>query len=397
MNSLVAELIEQQKSALVDVRRYLHQHPELSGNEFDTTRYLAKRLDAAGIMYSIGPENRGLVVDLGNQASQKRLALRADLDALSIHDSKNVEYRSQVDTVMHACGHDVHSSILLGTVLTLKRMFDQSTPEFAVRAIFQPEEETARGARRMIEAGVLEGVTAIVGAHVDPHREVGTIGIRHGVLTAHCDEVFVQICGRGGHAARPKETIDPVELSARFITQAYDLIPRYGDQDLIQVVLSFTMIHGGHQQNVIPDEVRIVGTMRSIDSKKRQRAIDLLNEVANRLSDESSAEVKVNFGVEVPSVIGEPETTRIVREICCAVIGEGSVQEILLPSMGGEDFAFYSHELPAAFIRLGSMGRQTGSYPLHNSNFDVDENVLALGANVMTHIALQFFDRVDQD
>ena len=316
MNFCVTDFIEQQKSTLVDVRRYLHQNPELSGNEFDTTRYLAKRLEAAGIGYCIGPENRGLVVDIGNQNSSRRLALRADLDALSIHDSKNVEYRSQVDTVMHACGHDVHSSILLGTVLALERAFEQSAPGFAVRAIFQPEEETARGARRMIESGVLEGVTAIVGAHVDPHRKVGNIGIRKGVLTAHCDEVFVQICGRGGHAARPQETVDPVELSARFISEAYDRIPRYGEPDSIQVVLSFTTIHGGHQQNVIPDEVRIVGTMRSIDAVKRQQAIETLTSIANQISESSSAEIKLNFGVEVPSVIGDPEATRVVQEIC---------------------------------------------------------------------------------
>lgn len=379
---------------LVNVRRYLHQHPELSGKEFDTTRYLGEKLTDAGVNYRLGPDHRGLIVDLGDQSSGDRLALRADLDALNIHDAKNVEYRSQVDTVMHACGHDVHSAILLGTVFTLNRLFHLSPPRHAIRAIFQPEEETARGARRMIEYGVLDGVTAIVAAHVDPHRDVGTVGVRSGIISAHSDQVFVDIFGRGGHAARPQETVDPVEVAVKFISECYQRIPRYGET-VPAVILSFTIINGGHQENVIPDEVKLVGTMRSIDAVKRQQAIDAMNDVADRLAMNTSAEIKVNLGMEVPSVVGDEGATRTVRNICCDVIGEDLVHGIPSPSMGSEDFAFYSQRLPAAFIRLGSKGEETGYYPLHNSKFDVDERVLTLGANVMTHIALNFFDQTD--
>ena len=361
----------------------------MSGSEFETTQYLAEKLSEAGIAYRIGPDNRGLVVDLGDQSSQQRLALRADLDALAIQDAKNVDYRSGVEEVMHACGHDVHSSILLAAVITLHRLFEQSPPSYAIRAIFQPEEETASGALKMIEFGALDGVSAIVGAHVDPHRAVGLIGVRSGVICAHCDEVFVDVRGRGGHAARPSETIDPVELSARFISSCYQEVPRYGDEP--KVILSFTTVHGGYQQNVIPDEVKIVGTMRSIDEAKRSQAIESVTKIAAEISDETSAEIAVRLGMEVPSVMGDEVTTQVVRDICENVLGVDCVQSIAKPSMGGEDFAFYSHQLPAAFIRLGCKGESSGHYPLHNCRFDVDEGVLNVGARVMTHVALNFF------
>ena len=391
MNPAAADIIEQQSSALISVRRHLHQHPELSGSEFETTKYLAEKLDAAGVAYRIGPDSRGLIVDLGDQSSNQRLALRADLDALAIQDAKNVEYRSGVEAVMHACGHDVHSSILLAAVITLHRLFEQSPPSYAIRAIFQPEEETAVGAKKMIEFGALEGVSAIVGAHVDPHREVGLVGIRSGVICAHCDEIFVDVRGRGGHAARPSETIDPVELAVRFISDCYQAVPRYGDD--LKVILSFTMLQGGHRQNVIPDEVKIGGTMRSMDDARRNQAIESMKAIAAKISEETSAEFTIRFGMEVPSVVGDESTTKLVRSICEEVLGHDCVQDIAKPSMGGEDFAFYSRQLPAAFIRLGCKGENTGHHPLHNCQFDVDEDVLSVGAKVMTHVALNFFEQ----
>ena len=393
MNPVAADFIEQQHAALIDMRRYLHRHPELSGQEFETTKYLAERLEDAGIEFRLGPGNRGLIVDLGDQTSSQRLALRADLDALSIQDAKNVDYRSGVESVMHACGHDAHSAMLLTAILALHQIFEHSPPDYAIRAIFQPEEETARGAQSMIDFGVLDGVTAIVGAHVDPNREVGQIGLRSGIICAHCDEVFVDVHGRGGHAARPAQAIDPVELAAKFVSECYQQVPRYGEE--IEVILSFTTIHGGHQQNVIPDEVKLVGTMRSINAEKRIKAIEAVESSAFNLSTESGGRIDVHFGLEVPSMIGDEDTTQNVRAVCQEVVGETAVTILDRPSMGGEDFAFYSRQIPAAFIRLGCKGATTGHFPLHNNRFDVDEGVLPVGAKVITQIALKFFESGD--
>ncbi len=386
----VSDFIQRYAQSAVDVRRHLHQRPELSGKEFETTQFLARQLSAAGIPFQWGPEKRGLVVDLGNPDATQRLGLRADMDALAIKDGKSATYRSQVDSVMHACGHDAHSAILLATIKTLHQMFEINPPEHAIRAIFQPEEETATGALRMIEFGVLDNVTAIVAAHVDPLRAVGDIGIRSGVVTAHCDEIFVEVRGRSGHAARPAETVDPIEITANFISNCYTAVPRYTDSARL-VVLSFTAVHGGQQHNVIPDQVNILGTMRSLNSSARENAIARIHETAEEMEGATGAKIDVRFGMEVPSVMADIKTTQVVQAICQRLLGSNHVQDIPLPSMGGEDFAFYSQRLPAAFVRLGCRGDTVGHFPLHSCQFDIDERVLSVGAQVMTHLALDFF------
>ncbi len=386
----LSDFIDRHSKFLVDTRRYLHQRPELSGREFQTTQFLAGELAEAGIEFRLGPENRGIVADLGPQDATNRIAVRADIDALAIQDSKEVDYRSRVASVMHACGHDAHSTILLGTVKALHEFFSAAAPSHAVRAIFQPEEESATGARRMIEFGVLDGVTAIFAAHVDPNRSVGCIGIRSGVVSAHCDEIFVDITGRSGHAARPGQAIDPIEVAVAFITQCYSAVPRYTEAAK-QVVLSFTSVHGGQQHNVIPDHTSILGTMRSLDTAARNSAITDIRTIAANLERSSGATINIRFGLEVPSVIADATTSETVATICRDLLGAEHVEHIPEPSMGGEDFAFYSQRLPAAFIRLGTRGDGIGHFPLHNSHFDIDERSLAVGVNVMTRIALDFF------
>ena len=381
-------------SFLVAIRRHLHRNPELSGREFNTTRFLAAELESLGIPYSLGPENRGLVVDLGNPNAERRLAIRADIDAIAVSDVKQVEYRSLVDSVMHACGHDAHSSILLGTVKALHKYIDVQPTEHAIRAIFQPEEETATGAQRMIQFGVLEGVTSIIAAHVDPSRPVGKIALRPGVVTAHCNEISIDIIGKGGHAARPHETVDPIELAVEFISACYEAVPRY-EQSEHPVVLSFTAIQGGEQSNVIPEKVRLLGTMRSLEQTTRERAIAKVHEFAKELGEEKGAEIQVNFGLVVPSVLADESLTGFVREVGSDVLGAENVLEIPEPSMGGEDFAFYSQQLPASLVRLGCRGEKTGGLPLHNSGFDIDEGVLPVGMQVMTSVATRFLNQKD--
>ena len=376
---------------MIQIRRYLHQHPELSGSEFKTTKFLAQKLEKMDLTYRLGPEDRGLIVDLGNPNPNRRLAIRADIDAIPVQDSKDVEYRSQVESVMHACGHDAHSTILLGVVNSLQQVFEKTKPEYGVRAIFQPEEETALGAKRMIESGVLDGVDAIIGAHVDPKRRVGTVGIRSGVVTAHCTEVHVEIIGRGGHAARPHETIDPIAAAVQFISACNALVPRSVNA-LHPFVLSFTCINGGERSNVIPDKVIVKGTLRTLTEDARVRVFERVNKIAEGIATMTEAQIKVDFGLIVPSVIADADMTTLARRSCEKLLGHEKVAEIQQASMGGEDFAFYSNNLPAAFVRLGSAGPNTGSLPLHNSGFDIDETVLPLGAKIMSAIALEYFE-----
>ena len=390
MNPILNQYVDANADQLVNLRRHLHRHPELSGHEFATTRFLAEKLDALGLSFRIGPEERGLVVDLGPADASRRLAMRADIDAIPVDDTKNVDYRSSVANVMHACGHDAHSTILIGALGSLKKWFDSEPRDFAIRAIFQPEEETARGAQRLIEWGALDGVDAIIGAHVDPSRQVGTIGLRSGAVSAHCDEIFVEIEGKGGHAARPHQTIDPIAAAVQFVNSCYGEVPRAINSQQ-PVVLSFASIQGGERSNVIPDMVRMCGTLRSLDSAARQKTIDTVNRIASGVAMATGAQIHVRFGLMVPAVVADVQLTEMVRKAAINLLGIESVSEIPHASMGGEDFAFYCQQIPAAFIRLGSAGDLTGDLPLHNSGFDIDERVLTLGAKVFAHSVVDYF------
>ena len=381
--------ILRQSELLIEVRRYLHRHPELSTKEYETTQFLASELEKSSIPFQLGPDSRGIIVDIGNSNATDRLAIRADIDAIPVQDGKKVDYRSTVENVTHACGHDAHASILLGTVRSIHELLKEQSTERAVRAIFQPEEEIASGASSMIKFGVLDGVTQIIAGHVDPNRDVGKIGIRSGVITAHCIELGVAIHGQGGHAARPHETIDPIEIATRFITEVYNAVPRY-QPDENQVVVSFTTVNGGDSTNVIPDSVRLAGTMRSLESGARENAIDSIKQIANQIESDTDARIEIEFGLTVPSVLCDESFTETVGNIGRQVLGADNVQPILKPSMGGEDFAFYSQKVPAAFVRLGSRGPSLGGLPLHNSGFDIDEGVLNIGVNLFTHVALNF-------
>ena len=381
--------IERHTAPLKDIRRHLHRHPELSGQEYATTKFLASELQKQGIDFKFGPDRRGLIVDLGDQNASKRLAIRADMDAIAVRDCKQVDYRSTTPEAMHACGHDAHSTILFGTVNVLKEYMEQNECEHAVRAIFQPEEEIATGAQKMIDFGALENVSAIIAGHVDPTRSVGRIGLRSGICTAHCTEIFVDIVGRGGHAARPHETIDPIEIGTQFIRDCYQAVPRYG-MEAEKVVLSFTAIHGGKYCNVIPENLQITGTMRSLEKEAREAAAENIKKIAAEIAGATGAKIDVRFGLIVPSIMADEQLTQFIRDVGTEVLGRDQVEEIPKPSMGGEDFAFYSQQLPASFIRFGCEGSGTGNLPLHNSGFDIDERVLEIGVKVMANSAIAY-------
>jgi amidohydrolase len=370
---------------IVALRRHLHMNPEVSGDEQATSLHLYQLLGDDGFEVRLGPEGRGVIADWqGGAAAAGWLALRADLDALRIHDNKSVEYRSQCDGVMHACGHDAHTAIVWGALNAVRQLHQAGKLPWAidVRGIFQPAEETCQGAQAMIEAGALEKVTSILAVHVDPSRDVGHIGVRAGVLTANCDEMTIHIRGRGGHAARPHEASDPIAAAAQLINALYLNIPRATDsQDA--VVITIGQIQAGDNANVIPEEVMLRGTIRTLDRTIRQQTMDHIRRMAVGLGQTTETVIQVHYGIGSGSVVNDDGLIALSRTAASEVIGVHGIDEIPRASMGSEDFAFYLDHVPGAMLRVGCRSEVTGAAPLHTPDFDVDERVLPIGARVL--------------
>ncbi len=334
-------------------RRHLHAHPEPSREEFQTTRYVADRLGRAGIAHRIVASGRGIVAGPeGCPAEGPRVALRADMDALRLHDAKAVEYRSTRDGVMHACGHDAHTAMALGAALALHRCGDALPTPIAWRAIFQPAEEVGEGAAEMVAAGAVEGVDSIVALHVAPELVVGRVALRRGFATAYCQEIDVTIRGEAGHAARPHLTVDPIAAAAQFIGAVYQAMPRAFDSREPTVV-SFGSIAGGSNANVIPDRVALRGTLRTMGRATAQKVRERLAQIAHGVAEASRAEVVLAFGSGTDSVINDLRVSDICAQAAGEVVGDDQVEFLALPSMGGEDFSGYLDHARGCMLRLG--------------------------------------------
>lgn len=397
---------------VVELRRYLHSHPELSGAEWQTASHLQQWLRERDVDSSAVADNRGLIVDLQQQSTPTdpgqggelaRFGLRADTDALQIHDVKHVDYRSTVPNVMHACGHDVHSSILAGSLVILHQLLESDllaaadlTRPFAVRGLFQPAEEICVGASTMIAAGAIENLEAILAFHVDPFREVGRVAYRSGVMAASCDELIVAICGKGGHAARPHHTRDPITAAAQFLNAVHVQIPR-GADSLDTVVVGFGSIHGGEQCNVIPELVQLRGTLRALTPPTRAEALERLHELAEAIGSASRTRISIETGVSTPPVINDSRVVELAERAMIDAFGADHVEHMQQPSMGGEDFAYYLEHIPGALLRLGT--GEPGKEPtgLHTPNFDVQEEVMRVGIRCMTRVAVEWFRQAAGD
>jgi len=376
---------------MVRTRRHLHAHPEVSGEETETTRYLEELLASNGFSVRTGAAGRGVIAESAGNGSGPRIAMRADLDALPIQDAKSVAYRSSVRGVMHACGHDAHAAAVLGAALGLDAAGKSGILPWPVawRAVFQPAEETNQGALEMIEAGVLEGVAAMLALHVDPSRPAGTIGHRSGVLTAHCDEVHVLIRGSGGHAARPYESRDPIAAAAQLINAFYVAVPRSLDPRHT-VVLTFGSITAGKRYNAIPDRAVLKGTVRSLDGDARLRAMERVREVAEGVARASGTEIEMTFKSGPPSVLNDPDLTDLIRQCAVDLLGADRVQHIEEPSMGGDDFAHYLDRVPGSLFRLGCSPPGATAMGLHTPDFDVDERALGIGAKILARAVVRW-------
>lgn len=374
---------------VVEIRRRLHREPEPSGAEFGSVEMLRERLQAAGLGCRVVPARNGMLVDGPAVDGASKIAFRADLDALRLHDAKTVAYRSRHDGVMHACGHDAHTAIAAGVSLLLQRLERRGSLPWPVawRAVFQPSEETATGAVEMIEQGALEDVSTIFALHVDPSRKVGTAGVRDGALTASCDELLIRATGRGGHAARPHESHDPIAASAQLLTAIYSLIPRSVDSQN-PVVVTIGRIQGGYNANVIPEQVEMEGTLRTLDPIVREATREKLRRLTRGLSEASDVTLEIFFSQGLGAVLNDTGANGLLRRAAQRTLGPRNVEEVPRPSMGGEDFAAYLERVPGAMFRLGVNSGDSPAAPLHSPLFDIDERALGYGMRIIARAVI---------
>jgi len=389
MKSIIQQKAKELFPKLQAIRHHIHRNPELSFQEYETTKYIASQLDELGITYSFDFADTGLVAELrGKNPERKTIALRADIDALPILEENDVPYKSQKDGLMHACGHDVHTTNLIGAASILNELKDEF--EGTIRLIFQPgEEQLPGGASLMIEAGVLENpsVQSIIGQHVPPPLAVGKIGLKPGQYMASADEIHLTITGTGGHAALVDDYLNPIPRAAQLILDIRKAVMEAKAEDE-QTVLAFGDFRGHGATNVIPEKVRIMGTFRSLNEDWRFRVHDIIKDVVARHSDEFQGQIELVIPRGYPSLFNDVALTNKVKSWAIDYMGEENVVDLPL-RMTGEDFSFYTHKTAGCFYRLGTGNEERGiTAAVHQPTFDIDEAALIPGAGLMAYLAI---------
>jgi amidohydrolase len=385
----IKSLSEEYSGEVIESRRHLHANPELSYQEYNTARFVAEQLRSFGISVVEGIATTGLLAEVkGKNPEKKTIALRADMDALPISEANDVPYRSNVPGVMHACGHDVHTASLLGTAKILHSVRDQF--EGTVRFLFQPgEEKNPGGASYMIRDGALKNPqpSGIIGQHVFPLLPVGKVGFREGMYMASCDEIYLRVIGKGGHAAAPDLTVDPILISSHIIIALQQVISRNASPKQ-PTVLSFGNIIGKGATNIIPNEVNIAGTFRAMNEEWRASALKKIRKMAESIAEGMGGRCEVEISQGYPYLENNPELTRSIRRAAEAYVGSENVVDIDI-TLGAEDFSYYSQVIPASFYRLGTSNPAKGitSY-VHTPTFNVDEDSLKLGPGLMAWMAV---------
>lgn len=392
INSQISQAVTQRLPEIVALREEIHRNPELAWHEEQTTLRLKKFLEANGISSTIGPRQRGLIADISAQAKSDGIfALRGDIDAIPVEEETGLSFESVNRGVMHACGHDVHSSVVAGALIVLKDLIDQGSFEtpLNVRGILQPAEEVAQGAAEIINTGALKNVNAILAIHVDPYRNVGRIGVRRGVQTAWCDQLTVEINGRGGHGARPHETYDPIYASATWINEIYARLPRSLDSR-DPIAITICEIKGGSTVNVVPQLVTLRGTLRTLSEESRSMCFDTIQQLSKSIGELTGTTIDVKWGASVPSIENADSIIDLVEYSVAEFLG-GDVIDIVEPSMGSEDFAFYSQDIPGALVRIGSTTPGAKCYPLHSGKLNIDSSTIEIGCNLMVRTAINWW------
>lgn len=376
---------------VVEMRRYLHAHPELSYEEVETGKYIAQKLTDLGIPHVHGVAENGVVGLIeGRNPSSKVIALRADFDALPIQERNDVPYKSTVDGKMHACGHDAHTSSLLGVARILNDVKDEF--EGTIKLIFQPaEEKTPGGASIMIEEGVLENPIplSIIGQHVHPPLEAGKVGLKGGIYMASSDELYLTIKGTGGHGAMPQECIDPILIAAHIITALQQVVSRNANPSLPTVLTLGKINSVGGATNVIPDAVKIEGTFRTLDETWRAEAQKRMRKIAEGIAESMGGSCEFVVEKGYPVLVNDEALTEKVKNFMIDYCGADNVVDLPM-RMTSEDFAYYSQKIPACFYRLGTGNKAKGiTSGLHTDTFDIEESSLELSIGLMAWLAIR--------
>lgn len=379
----IKELATKYSDEFIGIRHHLHARPELSFKEFETSKFIQNKLAEWNIPYEVMATTGVVGIIKGKNPEDKVIALRADMDALPIKEQNEVAYISKNDGVMHACGHDVHSTCLLGAAKILNELKDEW--EGTIKLIFQPgEEKNPGGASILIKEGVLENPkpAAIFALHVHPGLEVGKLSFRSGMVMASADEIYITLKGKGGHAAAPHLTTDTILATSHLVVNLQQVISRMNDP-FNPSVLSITSIQGGNTTNVIPAEVKLIGTFRAMNEEWRFKGHDLIRRICNNTAEMTGAEIDVTIDVGYPFVMNNEQLTLTAKRRAAEYAGEDNVEETEM-RMGAEDFAFYSHKIPACFFRLGVGNKEKKiTSGVHTPLFNIDEASIANGVGIM--------------
>lgn len=376
---------------LIKTRRDIHKHPELGMEEYRTREKVTTLLDEMGISYETGYANTGVVGYIKGAKPGKTVALRADMDALPIKETNDVPYRSNVDGKMHACGHDAHTTILLGTARLLQKNKDHL--HGTVKLFFQPAEETVGGAKPMIEEGVMDNPTvdAVFGLHVAPEIPVGQIGVKYGQMNASSDTLLMTVKGHSGHGAYPHEGKDAIVISSHVVTALQSIVSRNVDPRE-SAVISIGEIHGGKQKNIIADEVNMVGTLRTFTDDVRKLTLERIEDLLNYTTKALGGSYHFELGTDgYTSLINNDAMVDLVKQTGEKMVGAEKVRTIDQASMGVEDFAYFSKAAPSAFFRLGCRNEEKGiTHGAHTGAFDIDEDCLSIGVAMQTQNVIDF-------
>lgn len=380
--------VQAAQQELLAIRRHLHAHPELSGNEHQTAALVAGELRKLGWRVQEGVGRTGVMAELGS-GSGPLVALRVDMDALPVEERTGLPYASLHQGLMHACGHDIHTTVGLGVARILGPLAEHLGG--TVRLLFQPAEETAQGAAWMVADGAMQGVDALFGVHVFPSLPVGTIGVRSGSLTAAAGELEVEVLGEGGHGARPHQSTDAIWIAARVVSGLQEAISRRLDA-LHPVVVSFGRIEGGKAFNVIADHVRLLGTVRCLDLELHAQLPGWIEETVQAICKGYGGEARVRYRCISPPVHNDAELTQLLADEAVALLGHPQVEWLEQPSLGAEDFAELQRETPSTMFRLGVAG-PNGCTPLHSNTFAADEASVRVGVEVLSASLLRWLER----
>lgn len=388
MRDLLFERLDQLFPDLVEFRRDLHMHPELSFQEERTPHRVAAFLRDLGLDVRTGVGGRGVVATLRGGKPGARVALRADFDALPIQDEKDVPYRSMVPGVMHACGHDIHTAGLLGVAKVLSEVREQIEGEVVFVHQFA-EELPPGGAKSMIEDGCLDGVDVIYGAHVHSPLEYGKVATREGPIMAAADAFTVKITGKGGHGARPHDTVDPVVTASHLVLSLQQIVSRQIDP-LESAVVTVGAINAGNAFNVIPETATLKGTVRAFDPAVRDRLEEAVTTLSRSIPAAFGADGELDYQVGYPAVVNDAAETDRFNRLAIELLGEENVQT-MKPAMGGEDFAYYLQEVPGVFFFVGGRNEELNAvYPHHNALFDVDERSMLVTGRLFISAVLDY-------